>query len=128
MFCHHFGNNLLVLLECEQQTHAVYIHLYSAFCVGFLLHEHTTKFSLYDTSVPWPVIRAFYSFFPKLFISKNQHQWIEMAATSRWGLQYWYIIRPLSCICIEVTICKITRLTAHFMCGLMSDLLICTCL
>ena len=29
---------------------------------------------------------------------------------------------------IEVTICKITRLTAHFMCGLMSDLLICTCL
>ena len=26
---------------------------------------------------------------------------------------------------IEVTICKITRLTAHFMCGLMSDLLIC---
>ena len=23
---------------------------------------------------------------------------------------------------IEVTICKITRLTAHFMCGLMSDL------
>ena len=25
---------------------------------------------------------------------------------------------------IEVTICKITRLTAHFMCGLMSDLLI----
>ena len=27
---------------------------------------------------------------------------------------------------IEVTICKITRLTAHFMCGLMSDLLICT--
>ena len=29
---------------------------------------------------------------------------------------------------IEVIICKITRLTAHFMCGLMSDLLICTCL
>ena len=29
---------------------------------------------------------------------------------------------------IEVTICKITRLTAHVMCGLMSDLLICTCL
>ena len=29
---------------------------------------------------------------------------------------------------IEVTICKITRLTAHFMCGLMSHLLICTCL
>ena len=29
---------------------------------------------------------------------------------------------------IEVTICKIPRLTAHFMCGLMSDLLICTCL
>ena len=29
---------------------------------------------------------------------------------------------------IEVTICKITRLTAHFMCVLMSDLLICTCL
>ena len=29
---------------------------------------------------------------------------------------------------IEVTICKITRLIAHFMCGLMSDLLICTCL
>ena len=28
----------------------------------------------------------------------------------------------------EVTICKITRLTAHFMCGLMSDLLICNCL
>ena len=27
---------------------------------------------------------------------------------------------------IEVTICKITRLTAHFMCGQMSDLLICT--
>ena len=26
---------------------------------------------------------------------------------------------------IEMTICKITRLTAHFMCGLMSDLLIC---
>ena len=26
---------------------------------------------------------------------------------------------------IELTICKITRLTAHFMCGLMSDLLIC---
>ena len=29
---------------------------------------------------------------------------------------------------IEVIICKITRLTAHFMCGLMSDLMICTCL
>ena len=29
---------------------------------------------------------------------------------------------------IEVTTCKITMLTAHFMCGLMSDLLICTCL
>ena len=29
---------------------------------------------------------------------------------------------------IKVTICKITRLTAHFVCGLMSDLLICTCL
>ena len=29
---------------------------------------------------------------------------------------------------IEVIICKITRLTAHFKCGLMSDLLICTCL
>ena len=29
---------------------------------------------------------------------------------------------------IEVIICKITRLTAHFMCGLMSDLVICTCL
>ena len=29
---------------------------------------------------------------------------------------------------IEVIICKITRLTAHFMYGLMSDLLICTCL
>ena len=29
---------------------------------------------------------------------------------------------------IEVTICNITRLTAHFMCGLMSDLLICICL
>ena len=29
---------------------------------------------------------------------------------------------------IEVTVCKITRLTAHFMCGLVSDLLICTCL
>ena len=27
---------------------------------------------------------------------------------------------------IEVIICKITRLTAHFMCGLMSDLLIYT--
>ena len=26
---------------------------------------------------------------------------------------------------IEVTICKYTRLTAHFMCGLMSDLVIC---
>ena len=29
---------------------------------------------------------------------------------------------------IEVIICKVTRLTTHFMCGLMSDLLICTCL
>ena len=29
---------------------------------------------------------------------------------------------------IEVIIYKITRQTAHFMCGLMSDLLICTCL
>ena len=29
---------------------------------------------------------------------------------------------------MEVIICKITRLTAHFMCGLMSDLMICTCL
>ena len=29
---------------------------------------------------------------------------------------------------IEVTICKITRLTAHFVCGLMPDMLICTCL
>ena len=29
---------------------------------------------------------------------------------------------------IEVIICKITRLTAHFMCGLVSDLLICTLL
>ena len=29
---------------------------------------------------------------------------------------------------IEVIICKITRLTAHFMCGLMPDLLISTCL
>ena len=26
---------------------------------------------------------------------------------------------------IEVTICKITRLTAHFMCGLLFDVLIC---
>ena len=29
---------------------------------------------------------------------------------------------------IEVNICKITSLTAHFMCGLMSDLLSCSCL
>ena len=29
---------------------------------------------------------------------------------------------------IKVIICKIIRLTAHFMCGLMSDLVICTCL
>ena len=29
---------------------------------------------------------------------------------------------------IEVTICKIIRLTAHFMCCLMSNLLSCTCL
>ena len=45
-----------------------------------------------------------------------------------WGdkvsmLTHIYIHKPWRKI--EVAICKITRLTAHFMCGLMSDLLIC---
>ena len=58
---------------------------------------------------------------------------LELALLS--NLPLWVIVSMLTHIYphkarrkIEVIICKITRLTAHFMCGLMSDLLICTCL
>ena len=63
-----------------------------------------------------------------LFTTQNTRQLLSVA---HWGdkvsmLTHIYPHKPWREI--EVTICKITRLTAHFMCGLMSDLLICTCL
>ena len=60
---------------------------------------------------------------------------IMMGAATRWDAPLGDKVSMLTHIYphkarrkIEVIICKITRLTAHFMCGLMSDLLICTCL
>ena len=53
---------------------------------------------------------------------------LSLACCPLWGdkasmLIHIYLYKPLWKI--EVTICKISRLTAHSMCGLMSDLLIC---
>ena len=68
---------------------------------------------LYDKSRIWYVLRLL---------------WICTTSSVLWGdkvsmLTHIYPHKPQRKI--EVTICKITRLTTHFMCGLMSDLLIC---
>ena len=81
----------------------------SNFCLEF---QKLQKFQIAEIPVKTALLISSYSIFP-----------------SGWKVSMLTRIYPHKARRnIEVIICKITRLTAHFLCGLMSDLLISTCL